>query len=347
MLYAFTLQASEIKKINVTDNGIVEGSGILGKWSVMTTLEGTISEKAKITRENNVKIIVERKVKAGNGESCNIREEFIPEDNGIRWEIEITGDSDLPWSAPITATLGFDVQDNRTAGKTFWAAWDKPADSEDMLGDPLRPSKIVSKVYTYGAPRFKTDRTLFPWYSWGLRPRGENYISLPLFTLLESEIGGLTLAASPERLLLDMELAINEKGSASFVFYRHRISKENTIKLTLFLQEHADDWRAALGWMNKKFEPFFNSPNPNLAALSGTAVYSSYRGKLDVEALKSMAFAFNWRASVNFPYPGMLLPPVTMNEEWMRLRYLSQKKGSDNGMISMNEMDRNSEEMDK
>ena len=318
LLCAFTLQATEIKKINVADNGKVEGSGPLGKWYLMTSIEGAMSEEAKITRENDVKIIVQRKVKAVNGESCNIHEEFIPEDNGIRWEIEITGESDLPWSVPITATLGFDVTDNRTPVKTFWAAWDKPADSEDMLGDPLRPSKIVSTVYTYGAPRFKTDRTLFPWYSWGQRPRGENYISLPLFTLLESKIGGLTLAASPERLLLEMELVIDEKGSASFVFYRHRISKENTIRLTLFLTEHADDWRAGLGWMNKKFEPFFNSPNPNLGSLSGTAVYSSYRGKIDAEELKSMAFAFNWRASVNFPYPGMFLPPVALNEEWPR-----------------------------
>ncbi len=347
MLYAFTLQATEIKKLNVADNGKAEGSSPLGKWSLMTTLEGTISDQATIIRENDEKIIVERKIKAGNGDRCRIHEEFIPEDKGIRWEIEITGESELPWSAPITATLGFDLEDNGTAGKTFWAGWDKPADSEDMLGDPLRPSKIVSKVYTYGAPRFKTDRTLFPWYSWGQRPRGENYISLPLFTLLEPKIGGLTLAVSPERLLLDMELIINEKGSASFVFYRHRISKGNTIRLTLFLQEHADDWRAALCWMNRKFESFFNSMNPNLAALSGTAVYSGYRGKLDVEVLKSMAFAFNWRASVNFPYPGMLLPPVTTKEEWIRLRYLSQKKDSDNGMISMDEMDRNSEEMDK
>ena len=347
LLCAFTLQATEIKKINVADNGKVEGSGPLGKWYLMTSIEGAMSEEAKITRENDIKIIVQRKVKAVNGESCNIHEEFIHEDNGIRWEIEITGESDLPWSVPITATLGFDVTDNRTPVKTFWAAWDKPADSEDMLGDPLRPSKIVSKVYTYGAPRFKTDRTLFPWYSWGQRPRGENYISLPLFTLLESKIGGLTLAASPERLLLDMELVIDEKGSASFIFYRHRISKENTIRLTLFLTEHADDWRAGLGWMNKKFEPFFNSPNPNLGSLSGTAVYSSYRGKIDAEELKSMAFAFNWRASVNFPYPGMFLPPVALNEEWPRLRYLSQKMGSDNGTISMKDMDENSEEMDK
>ncbi len=36
---------------------------------------------------------------------------------------------------------------------------------------------------------------------------------------------------------------------------------------------------------------------------------------LDVETLNKMAFVFNWKASFDFPYMGMFLPPVKYEED--------------------------------
>jgi hypothetical protein len=310
------------------------GSGSIGEWTLKSTIEETTAEPGMVTQGNGGVLTVERRVKGKDGEQCLVRETFTPDGSGVaKWEIEITvegdlphstpkpkksgtgweiGEGDLPWSLPISCTLGISPKPTTR----FWSAWDAPADTENKIENPLRTSALVPKVYTYGAARFMMNQKFSPWYSWVHRPLKENFFSIPIVTFIEPGTGGLSLMVSPEQTLLDMELAIEPDGTATFLFYRHRISKETPVKLTLFLKSHEDDWRPGIGWMREKFNEYFDPENPAVVELSGTASYSGYDGKLDVETLKSMDYAFNWRASFDWPYYGMFLPPVGKNEEW-------------------------------
>ena len=308
-----TASAMEMKAAYDEASGAFRGSAGIGEWTLKSTLGETTAEPGKATQGNDGTLTVERRVKGKEGEQCLVRETFTPEQGGTaKWEIEIIAESDLPWSAPISCALGHPAKPTTR----FWSAWDAPADTENKIEDPLRTSALVPKVYTYGAPRYMMNRKLYPWYSWGQRPRNENYFCIPIVTLIEPGAGGLSLMASPEQTLLDMELAIEPDGTAKFLFYRHRISKGTPVKLTLYLKSHEDDWRPGIGWMSRKFDAFFNPGNPGVVELSGTASYSGYDGELDVETLKNMNYAFNWRASFDWPYFGMFLPPVGKDEEW-------------------------------
>lgn len=144
-----------------------------------STLGETTAEAGKVTQGNDGTLTVGRRVKGKEGEQCLVRETFTPDQSGAaKWEIEIMAESDLPWSAPISCTLGHPAKPTTR----FWSAWDAPADIENKIENPLRTSSLVSKVYTYGAPRFMMNRQFYPWYSWGQRPRKENYFSTPIVT---------------------------------------------------------------------------------------------------------------------------------------------------------------------
>jgi hypothetical protein len=52
--------------------------------------------------------------------------------------------------------------------------------------------------------------------------------------------------------------------------------------------------------------------------MAGTSAYSCQDVDFDAEKMKKMAFRVNWRASFDFPYMGMFLPPVAGTEAWTR-----------------------------
>jgi hypothetical protein len=52
--------------------------------------------------------------------------------------------------------------------------------------------------------------------------------------------------------------------------------------------------------------------------MAGTGGYSDSDVDFDVAKMKKMAFSVNWRASFDFPYMGMFIPPVAGNETWTR-----------------------------
>jgi len=76
------------------------------------------------------------------------------------------------------------------------------------------------------------------------------------------------------------------------------------------LTVHEADWRAALGWMARRYREFFDPPNPKAHQIAGTGAYSGHEADFDAEKMKAMAFMVNWKASFDFPYMGMFLPPV-------------------------------------
>jgi hypothetical protein len=62
--------------------------------------------------------------------------------------------------------------------------------------------------------------------------------------------------------------------------------------------------------MARRYSQFFDSPNPKAHQIAGTGAYSSHDADFDAEKMRAMAFMVNWKASFDFPYMGMFLPPV-------------------------------------
>jgi hypothetical protein len=82
------------------------------------------------------------------------------------------------------------------------------------------------------------------------------------------------------------------------------------------LVPHPADWRAALGWMVQRYPNYFDPPNPNVYKLDGCGAYASYQGELDRDKLRKMAFSVNWNAHFDFPFHGMMIPPVARDVVW-------------------------------
>ncbi|MEW6071344.1 MAG: hypothetical protein AB1726_01955 [Planctomycetota bacterium] len=68
--------------------------------------------------------------------------------------------------------------------------------------------------------------------------------------------------------------------------------------------------RSALTAFVERHPEHFDPPNPLAHAIGGGGAYSSWEGEIDAAKLKAMAFAVNWKASMDFPYMGLFLPPV-------------------------------------
>ncbi len=85
------------------------------------------------------------------------------------------------------------------------------------------------------------------------------------------------------------------------------------------LLTHEAGWRGGLRWMTKAYPGYFDPQIPEAHAIAGTGAYSSLEKPFDVQKMRSMAFGVNWKASFDFPYMGMFIPPVTSDTaHWTR-----------------------------
>ena len=98
----------------------------------------------------------------------------------------------------------------------------------------------------------------------------------------------------------------------------HRIQDKAPLKFAADLIVHEADWRGGMRWMAAGYPEYFDPTVPGTEELAGTAAYSAHEGYLDAERLGKMAFRTNWKASWDFPYPGMFLPPVETGAYWPR-----------------------------
>ena len=89
-------------------------------------------------------------------------------------------------------------------------------------------------------------------------------------------------------------------------------------QFSLDLIAHEADWRGAMRWETSAYPEYFNATSPLADEIAGTGAYSLYEGDLDAEKMRRMAFRTNWKASYDFPYPGMFLPPVDDTRVWNR-----------------------------
>jgi predicted GH43/DUF377 family glycosyl hydrolase len=274
--------------------------------------------------------LTRRWVSDRDSNKCIVSERIFPIGKTIRWEVEIKGTGD-PWSTPIETQFSF--PDARR--EQIWAPWGDPrrgriarmspaqqlalgisaGDTAWSWSDPLVAIPFVTDTLWFGAPAFRYDNP-----GVGFIPYQGNLISIPLLSVLEPENDdGLSIVLSPEDQMLDLRVVLTEQGEISFRRLHHRISDRSPVKFALNLVPHEADWRGGLRWMTERYPAFFEPAIPVADLVAGTAAYSAHEAAFDTAKLKKMAFGVNWKASFDFPYMGMFLPPVDNDTvEWTR-----------------------------
>ncbi|MEI6673802.1 MAG: hypothetical protein WCO57_01355 [Verrucomicrobiota bacterium] len=247
--------------------------------------------------------------------ACVLVERFAATPNSVRWELEIRGDA-APWSTEILTQLDYPANPQTR----FWAAWADPAQvnrpwfKSGGWSDPLTAMPLQDAAFDYGAPAFRTDNPRVGWC-----PFDGTLISLPLVSVLDAESDtGLSLVLSPEDTSRELTLRTTRGGRFSFARTCHRIDARRPIRFAMDLVAHEAAWRGSLRWLTSRYPQFFEPPNPQADAMAGTAAYSCQDVDFDVAKMRKMAMRVNWRASFDFPYMGMFLPPVAAAETWTR-----------------------------
>ncbi|MEI7901844.1 MAG: hypothetical protein WCK89_16440, partial [bacterium] len=239
--------------------------------------------------------------------ACQLVERFTPTRNSVRWEIEILGKG-VPWSTEILTQLAYPA----TPQTRFWIA----GCGDGGWVDPLTVMPLKNATFDYGAPSFRLDNPRLAFCpGWG----SGNIICLPLVSVMEPETDtGLSLILSPEDTSREIMLRMTASGRFAFARDRHRIDAQRPVKFSMDLVAHEAGWRGALRWITARYPQFFDPVNPQAHDMGGTAAYSCKDVDFDAEKMRKMAFRVNWRASFDFPYMGMFIPPVSDTETWPR-----------------------------
>lgn len=247
--------------------------------------------------------------------ACVVVERFVPTPNSMRWEVEIRGEG-APWSTEILTQLEYPA----TPQTRMWAAWADPAQvnrpwfKSGGWNDPLTAMPLKDSTWDYGAPAFRSDNPRIGWC-----PFDGNLICLPLVSVLDPVTdSGLSLVLSPEDKSRELTLRTTTDGRFTFARANHRIDGRRPIKFAMDLIAHEASWRGSLRWMTGRYAAFFDPPNLLADDMAGTAAYSCQDLDFDVAKMKQMAMRVNWRASFDFPYMGMFLPPVAETDTWPR-----------------------------
>jgi hypothetical protein len=248
-------------------------------------------------------------VHSPTGNRATLVERFRPTPDSVRWEVEIRGHG-APWTTGIEARLWWPARDTTR----FWTAWGDPEQKRDIWRDPLTLKPLINKRLSYGTALWNEEHPA-PGY-----PPSPDAFVIPLLTVAEPESNAaMSLVLSPEDPLLELLLSVHKTGQFQFTHHDYRMSETNVVRLAMDLVPHEADWRAGLGWMVQRYPRFFDPQNPRAGAIAGLGAYSDWEGALDVPHLKKTGFRVNWKASYDFPYMGMFLPPIPEAERYTRL----------------------------
>ena len=313
--------------VSINDTAVVSGIRFTGLNEVRNIkaftrmAECEPAGRAKVRRSDGTVSFSRKWVSRASGNSCIVTDRFMPGNGSLRWEVEVAG-QDGPWSTPIETILEYP----NLSEARFWTSWGDPrlgaikkADTEqqaklgilplDVNGswtDPLVPIPFVDDTLWFGAPPFRYEKPGIAFC-----PFQGNLFGIPLLTLSEEKTRtGISLVLSPEDTFLDLNLQTESSGKFTFSREAHRIRSGKVVRFAMDLVVHESGWRGGLRWMSGHYPAFFN---PNIAradSIAGTGAYSSLETAFDKAKMDRMAFGVNWKASFDFPYMGMFIPPV-------------------------------------
>jgi hypothetical protein len=330
-MQTFALSSGHLQ-IQISDEGKIVGLVTQGQaWATTAEtrlagcrLNGTVHSRVRY--DGRIEF-VKHLVHEPSGAACVLRETFHARGDSIRWDIEIRGQGD-PWTTPVeTVFTGGDAENQRiwtSWGNNAPIDWSVPPFSEfryNLLNrkdispvvpwiDPLKPIPFRDLSLAYGG--IDRDRRRLGYMA-------DETFSVPIVSVLDTQTdAGISVVQSPEDLLLDLYLTTSAAGEVIFTRKYHRIGlPTHPVRFSLDLLAHESDWRAGLGWMAARYPQFFEPPLPDVFDLDGGGAYSSYEGDLDADLYRRMNFRVNWKASFDFPYMGMFLPPVEVGETWI------------------------------
>jgi hypothetical protein len=273
---------------------------------------------------------------AGARRKVTLNESFFPAKDSVRWEMRMDGHG-AGWSTPIETHLEI----MGAAEKKFWTAWGDPEPDEPRLktepwpdvffdslkwfdakegpkwADPLVLTAFRNRTFYYGSVYYQYEKSASYWYM----PIFNDTFCIPLATVVdEANDVGMSLALSPDDVLLDMTMETTAAGGIKFSRLFRRISESSPVDFAMDLTAHEPDWRGGLRWMTERYPEYFHPPLASAGELGGTAAYSTFEGDLDVSKFKRMGLTVNWKMASDFPYIGMWMPPVPDGEKWTRLK---------------------------
>jgi hypothetical protein len=325
-----------LSKKGTIEKIIVNGKKIEGNFNAETLLEDCDISLISSKQEDNGKYVFVKTAKnKKTGNACTITEYIYPTKNSIRWEIEIVGEK-TPWSTPIVTSINYPTNEN----VRYWTAWGRPQIEIDKLKDtvlkkelklmtcaknnwlnPLIPVPFTNSQYFYGAPyvTYENPELVFCPCDFPFMKKKYNgsIISIPIVSIVDKKANyGVSFVLSPEDYTQDMTLETSEKGDIKFSRMFHRIVNTNCIKFAMDIVAHKPDWRCGLDWTSNRYTDYFEPVIKTADEMYGTGAYSNHDVVFDVEKMKKMALSVNWKASFDFPYMGMFLPPINADKTW-------------------------------
>jgi len=248
-------------------------------------------------------------VDGATGRSVTVVDQFRVEASSVRWEVEVQAEG-----TPFTREIVHSVRYPSSATTRFWTAWSDPTGTNETRSnkalaqwtDPLHATPLAERRLWYGAPPFTDEDPLV-----GFCPFYGDLLAIPIATFLEpARDRGVSVVLSPEDDMLDVSLTEHANGAIEFARRYHRLGGGRTLRFRVDLVTHEGDWRGGLRWMRDRYRAYFEPALSSANELSGTGAYSAVETPFDAEKMRRMAFAVNWKASFDFPYMGMFLPPV-------------------------------------
>lgn len=249
--------------------------------------------------------------------SCTVTNTLVKTSFGLQWDIEIIGEGE-PYTVPIETVMKWD----NPKSMQFWTAWSgNPLKSETgKWSDPFVTAPLQNLSMVYG---------------------GETHLSPNAFVIpvassfIKEKNFGLSFIQSLKDTILGLQLNTSDDGKIAYTHLNHRISNGNKIHIRHFIVLHEADWRAGVKWAYENFPSYFLPKQAIANDIAGGGAYSSYEGQLNVQKYKQMGFSINWKASLDFPYMGMFIPPVkTDDQKWIRYKQRDVTVGD--GLASIN-----------
>jgi len=318
-------------ELSLSDDGQITGVK-LGKNKLFYALKGhtelalckrTTDVSAKKLDNGGIEFSYSLEKELAN-EKCNVTERYYPTENSIRWELEIKGNS-TPWTSPINSAFYWP----KTKTTQIWLPWGNPDgkaikaewDREFEWQDPLVSVPFYNQTFNFGMPDYPEGNRGYVAYD-------GNTMSIPMITV--SDPGkdiALSVICSPKDRILFENLDMTNFGDFKFSRQYNRISSDRIVQFSADLVAHSADWRGGLQWITNTYPEYFNPALPLADEIAGCGSYSSYEGPLEAARFQKMGYRLNWKASFDFPYMGLFIPPVkSSSEKWTKFNACSDGK---------------------